>query len=311
MLKQKRPMWEGPTAKLVERIYACNSPASVFVTKARVIVHAAKQTRPPIDPFALAASLNVRVEEKPMALDGFIEKDCSGQFVVVLNKDTGIQRKRFTLCHELAHTFFFDDLVHSRSFRRENQYDPEEERLCNLAAAEMLMPFRMFNGDLQRIKDKNGITPDTVFKLMDRYVVSLQAASNRITWIVRGSACVIWRRDGTAINLEWATPMAMRDLVLCQTGRTSVERACSRPGQVFSAPDSYYTADQRRIRRWTISRKMLSGSIFSVLTCQDSAKMGESNLESSFEDSCLSAKPTEEKSSRGRQDPHQIRLSFD
>src|SRR4051812_23631677 len=105
MSKQKRPTWVGPTAKLVERIYGSSSPASVFLTKARTLIHDARQTKPPIDPLALAAALNVRVEERKMALDGFLEKDVDGTFLVVLSRDASAQPKRFTLCHELAYTF--------------------------------------------------------------------------------------------------------------------------------------------------------------------------------------------------------------
>ena len=266
MLKTNRPMWAGPTAKLVERIYGSNSPASVFVTKAREILHEARQTKPPIDPFALARTLGVQVEERPMNLDGFIEKNDAGQFVVVLKSSAASHRKRFTLCHELAHTFFFDDLAHNRAFRSQDQYDPEEERLCNLAAAEMLMPFAVFNQDLLNMKEHDSITPNTVFGLMDRYGVSLQAVSNRISWIVRDSAFILWRCEDAAINPEWASPAKMKRVVLCQTGHTSVEKACASPGFVFKGPDSFYGIEENLIRRWTSSRRLSSGQVFSVLT---------------------------------------------
>src|SRR5690349_18219786 len=100
MSKRKNSLWVGPTARLVERIYGSSSPASVFLMKARELVESARQTKPPIDPLALAAALNVRVEERGMALDGFLEKDSSGHFVVAANKEANVQRKRFTVCHE-------------------------------------------------------------------------------------------------------------------------------------------------------------------------------------------------------------------
>ena len=77
------------------------------------------------------------------SLDGRIVPTESG-FVVELSRRLNAERRAFTLAHELAHTFFLDS--DSNTERLADGLSGgtldvhEEELLCDIAAAEMLMP---------------------------------------------------------------------------------------------------------------------------------------------------------------------------
>src|SRR5439155_2480257 len=110
------------------------------------------------------------------------------------------------------------------------------------------------------VQRHGGLTPTNVLNLVDRYQASLQAVATRIAWISRDTICALWEKRGPAINLVWAAPARARSLVLCQTGRTSVEIAAGTSGQVITAKDSFYVLGQRThlIRRRTSSLRFRS-----------------------------------------------------
>jgi hypothetical protein len=79
----------------------------------------------------------------------FVDLDCDGLieplgsnfadgFRIKLNKNTPTVRSRFTLAHEVCHTFFYE-LVPEIKFLPHST-DKEEERACNAVAAAILLP---------------------------------------------------------------------------------------------------------------------------------------------------------------------------
>lgn len=93
--------------------------------------------------------MNVRVRIEDIGeLDGYIEY-CDGQYVARLSSKSIPSRRRFTLGHELCHMLLMEDAkrgvtvnlprYRASAFVKIHQ-DPEEEALCNIFAAELLMP---------------------------------------------------------------------------------------------------------------------------------------------------------------------------
>jgi hypothetical protein len=206
-----------------------------------------------------------------MPMDGLLRRTREGSFVVHLKTEVGRVRKNFTLAHELAHTFFYDCLMkHSPRFRGNNGADPEEEALCNLGASELLMPSQVFDRDLMKYRQDGIITALTLIKLANLYQVSLQAVTVKAVNSVPQLACALWSRSRSAINAQWVAPKTLSPLVLCQTGKSSVEMAFQRPGEVITSLDSFYCPrhGRRRIRRRTSSLRLRTGAVFSVLTAQ-------------------------------------------
>ena len=267
-LKIRPAEWNGPTARLLEEIYGCKSPVSLFVSRARELVKTSNMTKPPFDPFRYARILKILVEEPAdMVLDGTLRRGDDGAFIVYLKRDVSRQRKNFTLAHEIAHTFFYDaQQTKIDKNRGSERFDPEEERLCDLAAAELLMPFAVFRSDLMRLRNREelaAITPVVLIDLARRYDVSTRAVAIRASWTVEDLACVIWNRNGT-INEEWTTPQCFKRLRLCQTGVSSVETAFDSPGRVVTRNDSFYL-NGGRISRTTSSLQFRSGKVMSVI----------------------------------------------
>lgn len=100
---------------------------------------------PPVDPFVLAEFCGVRKITRQFMIPEGVLKVVDDGFEVFLQDNFGDQRgaatrQRFTLAHELIHTFYYD-----RSTRppRPLQGTPEDgklELLCNAGAGQLLVP---------------------------------------------------------------------------------------------------------------------------------------------------------------------------
>src|SRR5262245_30533845 len=140
----RKRVWHGPTALGLQRLFG-RSPWALFASRIQSLRVDHEITGPPFDPFRFAQALGVSVEFcDGLTLDGKLTKTREGQLLVRLRRNQHPARMRFTLAHELAHAFFYEDLAsldqkegHSKALV---SYDDEEERLCDRAAAEMLMP---------------------------------------------------------------------------------------------------------------------------------------------------------------------------
>jgi len=261
-------VWNGPTGEPIDQAFGKPAPV-VFFMKANQIRREHKIYGPPFNPFAYADAMGVAVEEVAgMPIDGLLRRTESGRFVVQLKRDVCQSRKHFTLAHELAHTFFYDELMREDKFRGSRRADPVEEALCNIGARELLMPRSIFKPDLKKHLQNGLITPLTIFRLAERYAVSPQALAIRVATIEKGFACAVWKKSGHAINAHWAVPKSLGRLVLCQTGKSSIELAFrGPPNELISANDSFYCTGgkSRRIIRSTLSQKSPKGFVFSVM----------------------------------------------
>src|SRR5258708_17669516 len=91
------------------------------------------------------------------------------------------ERQRFTIFHEFGHTLFPDYcefVTHHQA--SENQLTTEEkefEYLCDVAAAEMLLPFEEFSYDLSQ---QSAACFDAIHYLRRRYVASIDATTYRL-----------------------------------------------------------------------------------------------------------------------------------
>jgi len=146
---------------------------------------------PPFDPVQLASieSIRVRQSDGPMDSDALIRALADGSLEIVWNQGTPPTRRNFSLCHELGHTLFPDayEVVRRRSARRRDPED-ELERLCDAAAAEILMPAEEFIRDLTDL-DLDG---DTISTLATRYAASTEATGRRVATLSDRPCAVIF-----------------------------------------------------------------------------------------------------------------------
>lgn len=172
---------------------------------------------PPIDPYLLAKRRGIKqVLVRKIDADGFISQTSNGDYIVELNEEHLETRRRFTLSHEIAHTFFFDL---SRTEENRERYrtadcpdllllrDPAEEYLCNIAASEMLMPRTQFMAKLS----EHGPTAFAVTELARQFRTSLWATAWRIAFLLPYKIAIsCWQYDssGDIYQTLWTTPLS-------------------------------------------------------------------------------------------------------
>ncbi len=134
-------------------------------------------------------------------------------FNILLTRQSGRTRLRFTLAHEICHTFFYE-LVPEIKFVP-HATDPAEERLCNVGAAELLMPATQ----VQRAAIESPVCMQSLCNLATQFSVSVAAMFIRLKslrlwncvfseWhrMVNGSFVLANFYGGRRLPWEWDDP---------------------------------------------------------------------------------------------------------
>ncbi len=198
---EARRVWTHEAVKeLLKEFPGLKDPEEAVRQKARALVEEARGCHwsgPPFDPEMLASIRGITVVEGTPALghDALIRPRAGHKLEIVWNPSPPPTRRRFSICHEIAHTLFPDayDVVHYRDAQREKS-DPhhELEALCDIAAAEFLLPLAEFKRDLKAL----GISLDTMDELRDRYEASREAVLLRMVAVTSkpiAIATLSWR----------------------------------------------------------------------------------------------------------------------
>jgi len=108
------------------------------------------------------------------------------------NADKPETRQNYSIAHEVAHTFF-PDYKEQIQMRKQNpeHRDSEVEKLCEIGAAEMLLPNPYFRNDLSTA---GGVSIDSFDYLRDRYRASREATANRMIRNTSKSCAVVYYR---------------------------------------------------------------------------------------------------------------------
>lgn len=108
--------------------------AEAGLAKARALLSECRIRSLPVDLGRLARQVGIRkVREVDIRLDGQLLELEEGGFEVVLSRSAPPSRRRFTLAHEIAHVLLSGGGAGCSA-------SAESEELCNLVAAELLMP---------------------------------------------------------------------------------------------------------------------------------------------------------------------------
>ncbi|HBI42715.1 MAG TPA: hypothetical protein DDY78_07645 [Planctomycetales bacterium] len=191
----RNQFWTHPS---ILRLARPSDPVGCITQKARDLVFDAIEagwSGPPFDPFALADHLKLPVIPREDILDArTIPMEGEGvQIEFNPNRPSG--RIRFSIAHEVAHTLFPDcqERVRNRAAREHMLGDDWQlELLCNVAAAELLMPI----GSFPDLKDK-ARSIDSLMELRKQYDVSTEALLLRVVRLT-DAACTMFcasRRD--------------------------------------------------------------------------------------------------------------------
>lgn len=165
----------------------------VMRRKCRAMVKKAKAygwSGPPFDPKLLAGIFHIKVEETEEDFEGegrIFPR--AGRLVIQYRKGGIDERVRFTICHELAHTCFPDcyDVVRHQDGPADADEEAHKrfENLCDVGAAELLLPHDEFVGDMKQVSLDLGSAID----LAARYVASLEATLRRFLDLSMDGCC--------------------------------------------------------------------------------------------------------------------------
>lgn len=171
--------WKHPSVRLFaagdDPIEKMISLATDFALKAME-----RTNEPTRDPFLLAELKRIPVVPNDAISDARLIP-FGNRFQIEFNPNQPKSRIRFSVAHELAHTFFEDcqQVVRNRLRREEfGPHDWELEMLCNIGAAELLMPIASFP-DLRG----ESLTIDPLLDLRTKFEVSSEALLARVARI--------------------------------------------------------------------------------------------------------------------------------
>lgn len=169
------------------------------ILKARQFIRKAGIMSVPVDIECLATAANAKIK---VAYD--LHNDESGQtfplkgkHVIVVNGNHLEERQRFTVLHEIAHIILELPSQHHgeklttgvlmRYGRR-----PQEEMLCDVFAAECLLPYDLFSKDVSDID----ISMDAVLTLAETYKASVTSTGSRFALNANGPCAFVLIESG-------------------------------------------------------------------------------------------------------------------
>ena len=164
------------TNESVRRLAGSADPVEAVTRQARTAVVKALDRGwygPPFDPLKLAQLMGIDVVGKESLRDARTVADDSGRLRIEVNPNRPKTRLRYSVAHELAHTLFPDCATHVRNRAAYHELTGDEwqlEALCNIGAAEFLMPAGSFP-ELQR----EDLTIQRALDLRHIYGVSMEA----------------------------------------------------------------------------------------------------------------------------------------
>ncbi len=195
--------WSTPEAREIAQAAGVGD-AELAIRKLarRVLVDEAAQSVPvPLQ--KLFGWANIRkVKHVDTVLEGGLTRTADG-FEVILRAESAPSRKRFSLAHELGHVLFYKHAPNAKAARQatRERAPEEEERLCNVAAEEFLMP----DWYLTNVASKSSSAAAMAIEVMTSCQVSASAALFRIAryWPHPGEI-QLWRRQEGAWERSYA-----------------------------------------------------------------------------------------------------------
>jgi O-acetyl-ADP-ribose deacetylase (regulator of RNase III) len=208
--------WTNPS---VTAFAGDKDPIEAVTTKARNIVFAAIQSGwngPPFDPIALARALGMQVMARDDLSDARVVSLEDGRLRIEFNPTRPRGRLRFSIAHEVAHTFFSDVAADVRHRTGTGAVagsavgdEWQLELLCNVAAGELLVPsLALPTGEL----DSAALDINRLMAIRSRFDVSTEAILRRTAQATThavtmfAAAAVGDEEDGSTFRIDYTVP---------------------------------------------------------------------------------------------------------
>lgn len=189
-----RSEWREPLVRRLIEMHGGTAPERIIEDYADGLRRVAAQNKLPIRPQLIASCHGIKVRRAAHDFAGRIYAEPSGQLVMDVNDLDTQERQHFTEAHELIHPAFPNFAMEER-YRLDATMDRhaenrEEEYLCDLGAAALLMPAELVANEYTV---RGGLTE--VERLSGDAEVSVEAAANRIIALADEPAallCLAW-----------------------------------------------------------------------------------------------------------------------
>jgi Zn-dependent peptidase ImmA (M78 family) len=165
----------------VKRLAGERDPVEAIIHAAREVVLEAIDkgwSGPPYDPFKLAEMRGIAITPRADIPDARTVTLGQSRFLIEYNPTRPPSRMRYSIAHELAHTLFPNcgERIRNRAKVDVGQDDWQLEALCNVAAAEILMPI----GSMAAREPDETLSIETVLAARKRFEVSTEAVLIRL-----------------------------------------------------------------------------------------------------------------------------------
>jgi|ERR1035437_383382 hypothetical protein len=240
--------WTHPSARLLSQY---GDPADIVVERARQLVFEAIEAGwdgPPFDPMRLAELRGIEVLPRQDVIDARIDLGKNDRLQIDFNPSQPRGRRRYSIAHELAHSLFPDvaEQTRFRSAATHTTDDWQLELLCNIGAAELLMPIGTMENTLDEI-----LTIERLLRLRSDYDVSVEAMALRLVHLSRRPMAIFAASrptpDAANYRIDYARPASpWRDIRIPRTiPVSSVVGECTAIG--FTAKGDEEWADSGQV----------------------------------------------------------------
>jgi hypothetical protein len=193
-----------------------------IATKAREFIRLCRPLALPVSVHAYAAQINGTVAEETLGEneDAWSFRDTGGKYRICVNCAQNPGRRRFSVCHEVAHVVLGIDADHSApswSYARR----PPGEIACDVFAAELLLPYQLFKPRV----DSADMGLAAIGDLADEFDASLLSTGSRFATFSR-ELCAFVVSEGGKIRYS------------ARSARLRQAKGWIRPGMPLPA-DSY------------------------------------------------------------------------
>ena len=209
---------------------------------------------PPFDPFELASFQKIEINARHDVRDARIVAATSRGFRIEFNPSRPRSRLRYSIAHEIAHTLFpdcADEVQHRLNYQESVGEGWQLESLCNVAAAEFLMPWGSFS-----VLREGNLQIDRMLELQQKFAVSLEAVLIRTVHLT-DSDCMAFTasriESGQGINryrVDYCVPSARCKIPVPSTGtvlpKSSRIAECTKIGFTAKAEERWVGWDSNQ-----------------------------------------------------------------
>lgn len=186
---------------------------------------------PPFNVMQLANLLGIDIIPNDSVYDARIVPLKKGHLQIQYNPFQKPTRINFSIAHEIGHTLFSDCEEDIRNRSIDSPIDRQLEKLCNIAASEVQLPYAVFSNDA----NNSPLTIEGLLELSKKYNASLESVFLRFTEVIDKPCAVLFgifkKEDELSIDYSITSKLfnytIPNDLVIPKTSKVF---ECIAPG---------------------------------------------------------------------------------